>query len=59
MEAAADSLILCLHPVYSILFASILISEIPSFKVILGGVLIFGISVYESIGVRGENGNEK
>jgi drug/metabolite transporter (DMT)-like permease len=59
IKAATASLILCLHPVYSILFASMLISETPSFKVILGGVLIFGISVYESIGVRVENGNEK
>ena len=58
LKAATASLILCLHPVYSILFAAILISEIPSLKVILGGSMIFGISVYESINVRVANRTE-
>ncbi len=40
---------------YSILFAAIIISETPSAKVLVGGFLIFGISVYESIRVRFEN----
>ncbi len=56
LKAATASLILCLHPLYSILFAGMLISEIPSFKVILGGALIFSISIYESIHVRVANG---
>lgn len=56
LKATTASLILCLHPVYSILFAAVLISEIPTLKVALGGVLIFGISVYESINVRSVNG---
>lgn len=55
IKAATASLILCLHPMYSIIFAAIVISEIPSAKVMLGGTLIFGISVYESIRVRLEN----
>lgn len=59
LKAATASLILCLHPVYSILFAAMLISETPSLKVIFGGMLIFGISVYESISVRAENGTKK
>ena len=55
LKATRASLILCLHPLYSILFAGMLISEIPSFKVISGGVLIFSISMYESIHVRVAN----
>ena len=41
LKAATASLILCLHPVYSILFAAMLIYEIPSLKVILGGCTDF------------------
>jgi len=52
LKATTTSLILCLHPMYSIVFAAIIISEIPPFKVILGGFIIVGISVYESIRVR-------
>jgi len=59
LKAATASLILCLHPLYSILFAAMLISETPSLKVILGGALIFSISVYESINARVENGTKK
>ncbi len=40
---------------YSIIFASIVISEIPEVKVILGGLIIVGILVYESIRVRLNN----
>jgi len=58
LKASTASLILCLHPLYSILFAEMLIYEIPSFKVILGGVLIFSISMYESIHVRVTNGKK-
>jgi drug/metabolite transporter (DMT)-like permease len=59
IKAATASLILCLHPVYSILFACMLISEIPSLKEISGGVLIFSISVYETIHARAANGDNK
>ena len=52
LKATTTSLILYLHPMYSIVFAAILISEIPPFKVILGGFIIVGISIYESIRVR-------
>jgi len=52
LKATTASLILCLHPMHSIVFAAILISEIPPLKVILGGFIIVGISVYESIRVR-------
>ncbi|MFH2092837.1 MAG: DMT family transporter [Pseudomonadota bacterium] len=55
LKAATASLILCLQPMYSILFAAALISEIPSFKVLLGGALIVGISIYESNRVRQGN----
>ena len=59
LKAATASLILGLHPVYSILFAAMLISETPSINVIMGGLLIFVISVYESIHVWIGNGTEK
>jgi drug/metabolite transporter (DMT)-like permease len=59
LKAATASLILCLHPLYSILFAGMLISEIPSFKVIMGAVLIFSISLYESIHVGVTGGKKK
>lgn len=49
IKATSASLILCLHPMYSILFAAILISEIPSFRTMLGGLLIICIAVSESI----------
>ena len=52
IKAATASLILCLHPMYSIIFAALLISEVPSPRVILGGLLIVSISVYESIGAQ-------
>lgn len=55
LKAATASLILCMHPLYSILFAAIVISEIPSPKVLAGGILIFGVSVYESMRLRLEN----
>ncbi len=55
LKASTASLILCMHPMYSILFAAIIISEIPPPKVLVGGILIFGISIYESIRVRLEN----
>lgn len=49
VKAATASLVLCLHPVYSIVFAAILLSEIPPSRVLWGGFLIFGVSLYESI----------
>lgn len=53
LKAATTSLVLCLHPMYSILFAAALISEIPPGKTIIGGLLVFGMAVYESVRVRG------
>lgn len=55
LKASTASLILCMHPMYSILFAAIIIPEIPPKKVLIGGILIFGIALYESIRVRFEN----
>jgi drug/metabolite transporter (DMT)-like permease len=54
LKAATASLILCLHPMYSIVFAAFLISEVPEPKVMAGGLLIIGVSVYESIRARRE-----
>jgi drug/metabolite transporter (DMT)-like permease len=57
IKAATASLILCLHPMYSIIFAALLISETPAPGVMLGGILIISISVYESI--RLQRGSQK
>jgi drug/metabolite transporter (DMT)-like permease len=58
IKAATASLILCLHPMYSIIFAALIISEAPAPRMIAGGLLIIGISVYESIRIRKETKNE-
>ena len=52
IRATSASLILCLHPMYSIIFAAILISEIPSYRTMLGGLMIICIAVSESIQMR-------
>jgi drug/metabolite transporter (DMT)-like permease len=54
IKAVTASLILCLHPMYSIIFAALIISDIPELRVVLGGLLIIGISVYESIQIHRE-----
>ena len=55
LKASTTSLILFMHPMYSIIFAAIITSATPSEKVLVGGILIFGMSLYESIRVRFEN----
>ena len=52
IKAATASLILCLHPMYSIIFAALLISEIPAPGVVLGGMLIISISIYETVRIQ-------
>lgn len=58
LKASTASLVLCLHPMYSIFFAAILISEIPPAQTCIGGILIFGTAVYESIRVRGRQSGQ-
>jgi drug/metabolite transporter (DMT)-like permease len=38
-----------LEPVYGILFALILLSEIPTLQTLVGGVMIVGVSILMSI----------
>ena len=58
LKAATASLILCLHPMYSIVLAAIVIAEIPDKRVLLGGLIIVSISIYESIIVNKKNTKE-
>lgn len=52
IKATTASIILYLHPMYSILFSALLISETPAPGVILGGMLIISISAYETIRIQ-------
>lgn len=49
IKTQTAGIISCLEPVYGIIFAVLLLQEIPTAKEILGGVLIIGIVVYKSI----------
>jgi drug/metabolite transporter (DMT)-like permease len=46
IRAQTASIIACLEPVYGIIAAIFLLSEMPGMRVILGGILILGTSVY-------------
>ena len=43
------SIITCLEPVYAILFAAILLKEIPTTKTVIGGLVILGSVFYATI----------
>lgn len=49
VKAQTASIIACLEPVYGILFALILLQEIPDARVIVGGLIILGCSLYASV----------
>lgn len=46
IKAAQASIIVSLEPVYGIIFALILLHEIPDMRVILGGLIILGAAYY-------------
>jgi len=48
IKAKTASIIVCLEPVYGILAAIFIVSEIPDLKVILGGIAIIAIAFYVS-----------
>lgn len=52
VKAQTASIITSLEPVYGIVFATILIQEIPEAKVLLGGLIILGCSFYATIKQR-------
>lgn len=49
VKANIASLIACLEPVYGILFAFLMMNEIPSSNEMIGGVIIILVSVYASV----------
>ncbi len=49
IKTQTAGIISCLEPVYGIIFAVLLLQEIPTAREIIGGLLIIGIVVYKSI----------
>ena len=49
MKAQTASLITSLEPVYGILLAWLLLNEIPSFRMLVGGGLILGVAFYATV----------
>jgi len=49
VSAQKASVIASLEPVYGILFAIFLVDEIPSFRIIVGAVIILGTAFYSSV----------
>lgn len=53
VKAQTASIISSLEPVYGILFAALLLGEIPALRTLLGGAVILGVVVYSSWRGRG------
>jgi drug/metabolite transporter (DMT)-like permease len=52
VKAQTASIIASLEPVYGIIFSMILLSEIPTLQITLGGLIILGSSIYVTIKSR-------
>ena len=46
MKAQTASLITCLEPLYAILLAWILLNEVPTFRMFIGGLIILTVTIY-------------
>jgi drug/metabolite transporter (DMT)-like permease len=55
ITAHTASIITCLEPLYGIIFAVLLIKEIPSVKEVAGGIIILGATFYATIKSRNQN----
>ncbi len=54
LRATTASLISCMQPFYSTFLAFIFLSDVPDYKVVIGGIIVVGASVYESMrSIRG------
>ncbi len=51
LTISTASLIMCLHPFYSIIFAFILLAELPEIHVVTGGIIVTSVALYEGIRV--------
>ncbi len=49
MKAQLASIITCLEPVYGIIFAVILLNEIPTIRTLTGGLIILGSTIYATL----------
>ncbi len=49
IKARVASMIACLEPFYGVIFAALLLHEIPSPRTIIGGLLILGVASYASV----------
>jgi drug/metabolite transporter (DMT)-like permease len=54
LRARVASIVACLEPVYGVMFALLLLKEVPSLRVVIGGVMIMIMALY--ITVRLERG---
>lgn len=52
VKAQTASIITCLEPIYGIIFAMILLSEIPGIRTALGGIVIIATVFYITLGKR-------
>ena len=57
LTVTTASLIMCLHPFYAIVFAIIILREVPNINVIGGGLIVIGVAIYETVRV-GFNKND-
>lgn len=49
VKAKTASIIATLEPVYGIIAAALLLNEVPTFKVLIGGLIILSATIYETI----------
>lgn len=56
IKAQLASIITCLEPVYAILFAALLLNEIPTIRTVLGGLVIISTIIF---GTLSKNSKEK
>jgi len=52
VKAQTASIIACLEPVYGIILAALLLGEVPTLRVILGGSVILGATFYATVATR-------
>lgn len=48
LTVTTASLIMCLHPFYSIVFAMIVLAEFPDTNVVAGGIIVVSVAFYEA-----------
>jgi len=49
LEAKSVAMISCLQPLFATLFAWLLLNEVPTQSIVLGGLIIVSVALYESI----------